>query len=260
MIVEDALGKQFDTNARYRRIVSLVPSQTEYIIDLIGDRTDYKVLGRTKFCIHPSAIVPDITIVGGTKHIHIERIKALNPDIVICNKEENTQEIAQEIEPFFPVFTTEITTIDSALDYMMRIAQLLGLSDNGAKINTGIKQAMIGYQPIKQKKAIYLIWKDPYMAAGGDTFIDKMMLAAGYRNVLHDQIRYPSVSIDEIKTYNPDVIFLSSEPYPFQDKHILEFDKLGIPTLVVDGEMFSWYGTRMLKSWEYFKALSEKLK
>ena len=260
MIVEDAIGKQFDTDSRYRRIVSLVPSQTEYIINLIGDRATYKVLGRTKFCIHPSTKVSDITIVGGTKQIHIERIKALNPDIVFCNKEENTLEIAKEIEPFFPVFTTEISTIDSALDYMMRIAQVLGLSDDGDKINTQIKQTMIGYQPIDKKKAIYLIWKNPYMAAGGDTFIDKMMQAAGYHNVLHDQMRYPSVSIEEIKAYHPDVIFLSSEPYPFEDKHILDFDKLGITTCVVDGEMFSWYGTRMLKSWEYFKKLSEKLK
>ena len=260
MIVEDALGKQFDSDSRYRRIVSLVPSQTEYIINLIGDNTTYKVLCRTKFCIHPSNKVSDITIVGGTKQIHINKIKALNPDIVICNKEENTQEIVKEIEPHFQVFTTEIISIDSALDYMMRIAKLLDLADNGNKINTQIKQAIIGYQPIEQKKAIYLIWKNPYMAAGGDTFIDKMMYAAGFNNVLHDQMRYPSVTIDEIKALRPNVIFLSSEPYPFEDKHLSEFDKLDITTCVVDGEMFSWYGTRMLKSWKYFKKLSKKFK
>ena len=142
----------------------------------------------------------------------------------------------------------------------MRIAKLLDLADNGNKINTQIKQAIIGYQPIEQKKAIYLIWKNPYMAAGGDTFIDKMMYAAGFNNVLHDQMRYPSVTIDEIKALRPNVIFLSSEPYPFEDKHLSEFDKLDITTCVVDGEMFSWYGTRMLKSWKYFKKLSKKLK
>lgn len=259
MIIKDAIGKSFDSQTRYRRIVSLVPSQTEYILDLIGDNKDINVVGRTKFCIHPANKVSDITIVGGTKQVHIDKIKALNPDIVICNKEENTEEIANEIEAFFPVFTSEITTIDSALDYMLRIAQLLDLSEEGDIIKTQINQAIKGYQPIKQKKAIYLIWKDPYMAAGGDTFIDKMMNAAGYNNVLHDQLRYPTVILDDIKSYNPDVIFLSSEPYPFQEKHVSEFDALNIPTHVVDGEMFSWYGTRMLKSWEYFNQLQRTL-
>ncbi len=260
MIIEDALGKQFDSDTKYRRIVSLVPSQTEYIIDLINDLSQYEVVGRTKFCIHPANKVSNIKVVGGTKQIHLDRIKTLKPDIVICNKEENTKEIAAAIEPYFPVFTSEITTIASALDYMKRISQLLDLSDRGNQINAQISDTMLDYQPDSQKKAIYLIWKDPYMAAGGDTYIDKMMFAAGYSNVLHNQLRYPSISIEDIKAYDPDLIFLSSEPFPFQEKHISEFDRLDIPTYIVDGEMFSWYGTRMLKSWAYFKEISEKMK
>lgn len=258
MIITDALGIHFDTDLKYRRIVSLVPSQTEYIIDLIGDSTYHKVVGRTKFCIHPSSKVKDISVVGGTKQIHLDKVIALNPDIIVLNKEENTKEIASELGSHFPVFTTEINSIPSALDYMFRISQLLNLANRGHQINTQILIAQ-DFTPSQFKKVIYLIWKDPYMVAGSDTFIDKMLCCAGYHNVLQSQNRYPSVTLEEIEHLNPDYIFLSSEPYPFKEKHIEEFQSLDIPVKIVDGEMFSWYGTRLLKSWDYFKSLAKEI-
>jgi len=253
MIITDAVGKKFDTSIKHRRIVSLVPSQTEYIIDLIGDRRDYQVVGRTKFCIHPKDKVTEIAIVGGTKQVHADKIAALNPDIIFINKEENTKEVEESLRNICPVYTTEVKNLADAFASMMDIAQLLQLESVGSQFIEEIKRGMSVSADFNF--ATYLIWKDPYMTVGGDTFINDMMTRAGYLNSFSDKERYPIITLDDIAKEAPDYIFLSSEPFPFQEKHKAEFESLGIPVKIVDGEMFSWYGTRLLKSWAYFKEL-----
>lgn len=258
MIIEDAIGKQFDNRTSFRRIVSLVPSQTEYIINLIGDNPDYEVVGRTKFCIHPADKIKDIAIMGGTKQVHVERVAALNPDIIFINKEENTKEIEESLRLICPVFTTEVKNLADAFTSMLDIANLLDLGQSGSKIVENIKNSIS--IPTTFDCACYLIWKDPYMTVGGDTFISDMMARSGYVNVFDEKERYPIITLEDIAEEAPDFIFLSSEPYPFQEKHKEEFTSLGIPVIIVDGEMFSWYGTRLLKSWKYFSELSDKLR
>lgn len=257
MIIIDAVGKEFDTAVAYKRIVSLVPSQTEYIIDILEDKDDQSVVARTKFCIHPADKVKDITIVGGTKQIHVDQIAALNPDIIFINKEENTKEIESQLIDICPVYTTEIKNLADALSSMLEISQLLDVEKKGKSIVNEIK-TKINVSP-SFKFAAYLIWKDPYMTVGGDTFISDMMMRAGYINAFSDKERYPIITLDDIAEEEPDYIFLSSEPFPFKEKHIKEFASLGIPVKIVDGEMFSWYGTKLLKSWTYFENLRSDL-
>ena len=257
MIILDSIGKELDTDIKYRRIVSLVPSQTEYIIDLIQESTQHKVVGRTKFCIHPAQQVKDIAIVGGTKQVHADKIAALKPDLIVINKEENTQEIEETLSSICPIFTTEIRNLADAFSSMIDIAKLINLEETGTSIVENIKKKIS--VPTEFKFACYLIWKDPYMTIGGDTFINDMMARSGFINVFSDKERYPTITLDDIAEEAPDYIFLSSEPYPFQEKHISEFESLGIPVEIVDGEMYSWYGTRLIKSWEYFKQLNNKL-
>lgn len=247
----------FDTRRQYRRIVSLVPSQTEYIIDLIGTDTSHQVVGRTKFCVHPQDKVKGILRVGGTKQVDVDKVRNLAPDIIIINKEENTKEIQKELRDICPTFTTEVKNLADAFSSMNDIAHLLQFDAKGKQIIEHIKSNIS--IPHTFKHATYLIWKDPYMTIGGDTFINDMMSRAGFINAFSDHERYPIVTFEDILKEDPDYIFLSSEPYPFKEQHIEEFQSLDIPVKIVDGEMFSWYGSRLLKSWLYFEKLRSEL-
>lgn len=258
MIITDAMGKQFNSSNHYRRIISLVPSQTEFLIELIEKSESHQVVGRTKFCVHPLDQVSQIEIVGGTKHVKKDKIVGLNPDLIIINKEENTKEINDILSSVCPIFTTEVQNLDDAFASMLDISRVLELENQGNIIVESIKKGIT--IPKEFKFACYLIWKDPYMTVGGDTFISDMMTKSGYINVFKDIERYPTITIDDIAQKAPDYIFLSSEPFPFQTKHIPDFDSLGIPVKIVDGEMYSWYGTRLLKSWKYFEELNNSLK
>ena len=256
----DAVGRFIDSDAKYKRIVSLVPSQTEYLIDLLHGSSDQSIVGRTKFCIHPMEQVKDITIIGGTKQVHIDRIEALNPDLIIANKEENTLEIVKSLEYLCPVYTTEVKTVGDAYQSMADLGILLDQVVKTTKLIDQIKKEHNTYSgSTNNKSALYLIWNDPYMTIGGDTFITSMMNAAGFDNVYCHKERYPTITIEQIKKADPDYIFLSSEPFPFKEKHKVAFADLNIPVHIVDGELFSWYGTRMLRSWKYFKELKESI-
>lgn len=254
MIIVDAIGAELNSKNDFRRIVSLVPSQTEYIIDLIYNNSEHSVVGRTKFCIHPKDRIDSIPVVGGTKQVNAEKIASLNPDLIIINKEENTLEIQEALLPICPVFTTEVKDLASAFKSMIDIGNLLNLQTESELIVTNIKSKIS--IPKSFHTACYLIWRNPYMTVGGDTFINDMMARSGFVNIFNEKERYPIITLDDIAQECPDYIFLSSEPYPFQTKHIKEFESINIPVKIVDGEMFSWYGTRLLKSWEYFRSLS----
>jgi ABC-type Fe3+-hydroxamate transport system substrate-binding protein len=229
------------------RIISLVPSQTELLYDL-GLRDE--VIGVTKFCIHPDEWFRRKQRVGGTKNLKIDLIKSLNPDLILANKEENLKEEIEILQNDFNVYVSDISTINEALQMIEDIVN-------------GIKAEMMTQSRLEKKDkidALYLIWQNPYMVAGNDTFIHDMMLEAGFNNLVK-QNRYPMMTLEEIKSINPTVIMLSSEPFPFADKHIIEW-QMQLPNtkiILVDGELFSWYGSRMLKSFRYFRGLYEEL-
>ena len=254
--VTDQTGERVSLPRVPRRIVSLVPSQTELLYDL---GLDEEVVGITKFCVHPESWFRTKTRIGGTKKVEVGRLNALGPDLVIANKEENTQEDVEAIRAFCPVWTSDVGTVDDALSMIRDISSLCGLEVEGGRLENEIRQSLVSITALNLKAA-YLIWKDPYMTAGGDTFIHHMMEAAGIENVFKEKSRYREVSIEEIRASGAEMVLLSSEPYPFKIKDITELSKL-LPKqklVIVDGEMFSWYGSRMRHFAGYIRELTPK--
>jgi ABC-type Fe3+-hydroxamate transport system substrate-binding protein len=238
------------------RIVSLVPSQTELLFDL---GLNEQVVGITKFCIHPANWFKTKTRVGGTKDINIAAIKKLNPTLIIANKEENVKEQIEELAKDYPVWLTDVNNLDDALKMIEAIGVLTNTQKNAhhitQKIITSFEQLAITKAPLN---TCYLIWQNPYMTVGGDTFIHDMLQKSGFNNLFANQQRYPEINISQLLIANCQLLLLSSEPYPFKQKHIDEL-QVQLPhtkILLVDGEMFSWYGSRLLKATEYFKELS----
>lgn len=239
------------------RIVSLVPSITETLFDF-GLTAD-EVVGRTKFCIHPANLLKNVQIIGGTKTLNIEKIKSLNPDLIIANKEENERLQVEELMTDFKVWVTDVSTIEDNHQFISDLGTLLNKKELAQSLNERIAHIFtIKKNPLPPKVA-YLIWKNPYMTVGNDTFINEVLENIGGENLFKDRKRYPEVTVEELK--NADQVFLSSEPFPFQQKHIDELQK-ELPDkqmILVDGEAFSWFGTHLLQVEDYLRELSKKL-
>lgn len=255
--VTDQMGREVTFSYPPRRIISLVPSQTELLYDLgLAD----EVVGQTLFCIHPEAMHKSKPRIGGTKNYKLDKIAALQPDLIIGNKEENEKAGIEELEKHYPVWMSDIQTLDDALDMMTRIGALTHRSDKAREITTKIKQAFDSFKPLTTTPlaTAYLIWREPWMAAGHSTFITSMLARLGMQNVfMNETSRYPQFTGEQLASVNPELILLSSEPYPFKEKHISELQQLcpRAKVMLVDGELFSWYGSRLLHSVEYFKRL-----
>lgn len=241
-----------------KRIVSLVPSQTELLFDL---GLEEEVIGITKFCIHPKEQFKAKSKVGGTKDFSIEKIRALQPDLIIGNKEENEEQGIKALQEEFPVWMSDIVSLEDALGMIEGVGAVTGKQHTAYSIQQAIKTA---YQDVPAlnppKRAAYFIWKKPYMLAGPGTFIDEQLKSLGLQNIASGA-RYPEIDLESLAKAEPVVILLSSEPYPFKDKHIEEFravcPKASIH--IVDGELFSWYGSRLQRAPAYFKKLLPKL-
>lgn len=238
-----------------KRIISLVPSQTELLFDL---GLENEVVGVTKFCIHPKEKVKIKTKIGGTKNFNFDAIDALQPDLIIGNKEENNQEGIEKLREKYPVWMSDIFSLEDSFDMIRKVGKLTGTSENAIEIAAKTEAAFAALpQPEKKISAAYFIWKNPYMAAGRNTFINDMLHRCGFENVFANAERYPEISIEMLQKTRPEVILLSSEPYPFQEKHFAEFQEIcpEAKVMIVDGEMFSWYGSRLLKAPAYFQKL-----
>lgn len=251
----DQTGQIFTVHSAPKRIVSLVPSQTE-LLSYLG--LDDETIGITRFCIHPPGWYRSKTRIGGTKDLHLEKIKALRPDLVIANKEENNWEQVEEIRKFCPVWTSDVANLHDALEMIREISLLTDRVEQGIRLTEEIDARLSElFKEYNTISAAYLIWKDPYMTVGGDTFIHDMMRICGLKNIFAQTHRYPEVTVEEIKERSPRVLLLSSEPYPFREEHIhiLSAQLPATKVLLADGEMFSWYGSRLLHSVAYFQAL-----
>ncbi|OYQ36083.1 cobalamin-binding protein [Flavobacterium cyanobacteriorum] len=259
----DQIGHTITLSATPKRIVSLVPSQTELLFDL---GLEERIVGITKFCVHPYHFRVTKEKVGGTKKIHIEKIRMLQPDIIICNKEENTEEIVASLRAIAPVWTSNIITIQDTLDMIEAFGRMFSVRTQAQqwidKINFGLQEFQEFIKDKKTLKAAYFIWKNPYMAAGSDTFINEIMKLNNFANIYEGRGRYPEIIIQKIRIQgNPDVVLLSSEPYPFREEDAFEVGRFThhAKTVFVDGEMFSWYGSRLAKAFPYFRQLRERL-
>jgi ABC-type Fe3+-hydroxamate transport system substrate-binding protein len=258
----DQMGREVVINYPPKKIVSIVPSQTELLFDLGLDR---EIVGLTKFCIHPIEKFAERTKVGGTKKLNIDLIKALEPDLIIGNKEENTQADIEELAENFPVWMSDIYTLDDAMETIGQIGELVNREPEAAYLNHLISAGFgdlktLAVQHKVDKKVAYLIWRKPFMAAGKNTFIDEVLMINGMSNVIHES-RYPEVNLAQLKNTNCELLLLSSEPYPFSEKHIAEIQQELTDTkvLLVDGEMFSWYGSRLVKAVQYFFEFQKQL-
>jgi ABC-type Fe3+-hydroxamate transport system substrate-binding protein len=257
-VYHDQLNRLVEMPSAPKRIISLVPSQTELLFDL---GLDEEIIGITKFCIHPADRVKTKVKIGGTKTLDINLIKELKPDLIIGNKEENERSQVEELMQSFPVWMSDIADLEGAIDMIQRVGELVGRNGETEKLTQSIN---VEFKKLKIKpnglRVAYFIWRKPYIVAGKGTFIDDMLQKCGLTNAF-DAERYPKVNAVQLLNIKPDVILLSSEPYPFKGKNIAEFKAL-LPDAViklVDGEVFSWYGSSLVLAPYYFKNLVSEL-
>lgn len=257
MLFTDHLHHIIELNGPPQRIVSLVPSQSELLWDL---GLKERLAGITKFCIHPREMFESIPRVGGTKTLNIDRIRDLKPDLIIGNKEENERAQIETLQKEFAVWMSDIYKLGDALKTIGHIGELTGTVPEASVLAEEIRQSFREL-PFLEKSVLYLIWK-PYMAAGRNTFIGDMLEKTGLKNVIApEDSRYPQLSIEDIRELNPELIFLSSEPFPFKQAHADELQQ-ALPDariVLVDGELFSWYGSRLLRTAAYFRELVKQL-
>ena len=256
--VTDQLGRRVAVPFPPRRIVSLVPSQTELLFDL-GLGT--KVVGVTKFCLHPAEARTTATVIGGTKNFDFEKIAALKPDLIIGNKEENYQTGIEQLAAKYPVWLSDIGNLSEALNMIQRVGFIVGVKEKADALAAEIAASFASLETAAAAGApvlvAYFIWRKPYMVAATGTFIDDLLHRAGFANVFAGLSRYPEITSEQLAAAAPQRIFLSSEPYPFGDKHVTEFQQMcpAARIEIVDGELFSWYGSRLRQSAAYFSQL-----
>ena len=257
----DQLNRTVALNYPPRRIVSLVPSQTELLDSL---DLEQEVVGITKFCVEPESWFRSKTRVGGTKQVHFDRIADLQPDLILANKEENDRADIQQLEQQYPVWVSDIRTLKDALLMIRRVGEICHRSDRAVSLIQDIRQAFGVWQekcPQQSVTAAYFIWANPLMVAGGNTFINHLMERAGFRNVFSDLARYPVIEEQDLRERRPQVLLLSSEPFPFKEKHLQAWREI-LPdsqAVLVDGMAFSWYGSRLLTAPDYFAQLYQIL-
>lgn len=248
----DQMGRSVTVTFPPKRIVSLVPSQTELLYSFGLTK---EVIGITKFCIYPDSWFRTKQRIGGTKQLKLEEILALKPDLIIGNKEENTKDDITFLEQHVPVWMSDINTFEEAIEMIEFVGQLTNKQTIARQLNTSIEQEFKKLGDIgKGKSVLYFIWDEPSFVVGKSTFIDSVLTKIGFVNACQKE-RYPALS--DLDDLNPDFVFLSSEPFPFKDEHILKYQEL-FPTskiILVDGESFSWYGSRMLEAPNYFKKM-----
>lgn len=259
----DQLGREIIISFPPKRIISLVPSQTELLFEL---GLDEEVVGITKFCVHPIAKFASTAKVGGTKKLNIDMIRALQPDLIIGNKEENQQDQIKELMVEFPVWMSDIYTLEEAKKMILQVGELVDRQPEAAYLVHLIHGGFTDLQSLSlkngiDKKVAYMIWRKPFMLVGKSTFIDDLLAMNGLRNVI-EQERYPEIELETLVALKPDLVFLSSEPYPFKTRH-LEQIQSALPqshVMLVDGEMFSWYGSRLVKAVQYLFQLQNEIR
>ena len=259
----DQMMRKVEISSYPMRIISLVPSQTELLYDLgLND----EVVGITKFCIHPKPWLKEKTIVGGTKQLNHQKIESLKPDLIIGNKEENSKNDIELLMQKYPVWMSDINTLKEALQMIESIANITQTSQKGNQLIEKINHEfeLLPHANQSKKRIAYFIWNKPMMVAGKDNFINSILSSLGFENVFANQLnspqisyRYPQITSTELAAAAPDTIYLSSEPFPFKDKHVQQFKAIcpNAEIKIVDGEMFSWYGSRLSFAPTYFKTL-----
>jgi ABC-type Fe3+-hydroxamate transport system substrate-binding protein len=237
------------------RIVSLIPSTTELLCDLgLADA----LVGVTVYCHEPADVLRGKTRVGGEKDPDLAKIRALAPDLVIANVEENRREDVEALRGWgIAVHVTYPRTVEGAIAMIRELGQVTGtrprataLADELRARLEGTRAATAGRPPVR---VFYAIWRRPYMTIGADTYIHDVLAACGGANVFADAAdRYPAVTLDEVAARRPDVILLPDEPFRFRPAHLADWAPYAeVPAVrnhrihLVDGKPFSWHGRRL---------------
>ncbi len=265
MIYKDALGRKIDIPQTPGRIVSLVPSLTELLHDMGLERA---IAGITKYCIHPVHYRHTKTIVGGTKKVKFDTLKALNPDFILCSKEENTAEMVSKLEQIAPVYVSDVQSFEEALALIETLGVILNRRTQSGHILDKIKHRYQEFRKSIEKlrpyKSVYFIWANPWMVAGGKTFINDMMRISGFQNAYAYKERYPEINIKRIRITgdDPELFMFSSEPHHFTDEEVFEVLRSNkkVLTVYVDGSYFAWYGSRLIKAFDHFEQIHQKIK
>lgn len=256
-VYTDQLGNTVDIPSPPQRIVSLVPSQTELLYTICEED---RVVGITKFCVHPDAWFRTKTRVGGTKSVKLDMIEKLNPDLIIANKEENEQSQIDELARRYPVWTSNVYNLETAREMILLVSKIIDTKNHSliSQIDAGF-ESLQPLQPLV--RTCYLIWRNPYMTIGGDTFINDMLKRCGLENIFGDEKRYPQITVEMLREKNCELVILPSEPYPFKEQHIKELQQHlpGVKIVLADGEMFSWYGSRLVQAPRYFRELLKQI-
>lgn len=265
----DQLGRELRLQTYPKRIISVVPSQTELLFDL---GLHEEVVGITKFCVRPDEWFRTKTRVGGTKTLNTDLIRLLQPDLILANKEENTKDQIEELSTNFAVWISDVNDLHTAFEMIRSVGKLTNTNQKASEICNTVKRAFDNIPnhlqpPLSPRKTAYLIWKDPYLTVGGDTYINAMLRACGLTNIFEHRSRYPEIKIEELQAGDGldtrcELLLLSTEPYPFAQKHVQEL-QARLPNtkiILVDGEMFSWYGSRLLHAPAYLRKLLEDVR
>jgi ABC-type Fe3+-hydroxamate transport system substrate-binding protein len=247
-----------------RRIVSLVPSLTEALFELsLGER----VVGVTDWCVHPARAVADLPKVGGTKNPSLERIRELEPDLVIANREENRRRDVERLrEAGIDVWVTYPRSVREAVALLAEVADLGAPAEARERVLAPVERALaeaVAHPAERPARYFCPIWKRPWMAVGADTYAHDLLSLCGGENVFadHRERRYPLVELEEVVAAAPEVILLPDEPYEFTQRDARELGELAVPAArdrrihCIDGTLISWYGPRIRRAIETLRAL-----
>lgn len=254
----DALGREVTVPSPPGRVVSLIPSVTEICFALGAGE---QVVGVTRFCTEPPAGVAGKVRVGGEKDPDLDRIARLRPDLVIANVEENRKADVEALAAAgIPVYVIYPRTVTEGAGLLRTLGELLGASGAGEALAGDVEQALGEVSRLRRGRApvrvFCPIWKNPWMACNGDTYVHDVLVTCGGENITADRPeRYPRVALEEVAAAAPEVILLPDEPFRFAPKHIPLFHAFpGIPALrngrihCIDGKWISWYGPRMVEA------------
>ena len=209
----DQMQRYVQVSATPQRIISLVPSISELLFYL---NLEERIAGITRYCIHPQEKVKSYPRIGGTKKFRFDVIAELQPDLIIGNKEENYETGISRLARDYPVWMSDIVTLNDALEMISAVGLLTDTAAEAATLRRQIEARFSAIPVLPDIPAAYIIWKNPYMAVGGKTFIDTMMTACGFKNIFSTKDRYPEITQEDLDA--AEVILLSSEPYPFANE------------------------------------------